>query len=94
MILVAAPAADPATSHLAKVGSSKFLSMNLPTMIQHCILKAFSGIIPNVRDTTPTERQEVTSLNPQLEHNPNTSCRKKLHNKVLDSVFLAHLENM
>ena len=53
--VVAAPAAAPATSHLLIVGSSNFDSMNRPTMIQPCILKAFSGIMPNVREITPTQ---------------------------------------
>ena len=53
MMVVAAPAAAPAMSHLLMVGSSKRDSMNRPTMIQPCILKAFSGMIPNVRDTRP-----------------------------------------
>ena len=55
MIVVAAPAAAPAASHFKIPGSSKFRSMNLPTMIQPCILKAFSGMMPNVRDTRPEQ---------------------------------------
>ncbi len=63
MMVVAAPAAAPATSHLLMVGCSKCDSMYRPTMIHPCILNAFSGIIPNVRDTTPAkgEREKVLS---------------------------------
>ena len=53
IIVVAAPAAAPATIHLLIVGSSNLDSMKRPTIIHPCILKAFSGMIPNVRDTTP-----------------------------------------
>ncbi len=57
MIVVAAPAADPATIHLEMVGLSMCLSIHRPTMIQLCILNAFSGMMPNVRDTTPGRRE-------------------------------------
>jgi len=66
MMVVAAPAAEPATSHLVMVCSSKFLSMNRPTIIQLCILKAFSGMIPKVREITPAEHYHDNQFKTRL----------------------------
>ena len=54
MMVVAAPAADPANIHFKMVGRSN-ISVYHPTIFHPCILKAFSGIIPIVRGTSPEE---------------------------------------